>query len=462
MLKLFDKKKYNVLSMIFGGATSLLIGSFFFLNNDTQTNKPNIVLIIIDTLRADALGVYNSRINSSPEIDQRARKGFVFTQAVSQSSWTRPSFGSFLTSQYSRTLGLSREDGPGSYFDSKGDSLPEVLKRSNYYTLGVTANPNINSYFGFSVGFDRYIDSEANFPSPLVKLLGNGPADSAAPFAPAVFSRVSELVDSIPKSSKQPVYIQVNIMDVHDHHHSVRPEFQTNFVGTTDSSYYQAVRQVSHDIEYFLDNLLSRPGWEDSLVVITSDHGEGLSDHPCHSDARRHGNILYRSNIHVPLVIFGKRVESLIKHQSQQLIGLIDLAPTILTLAGIKVPKSYVGVSLSKLMNLEADNFFKDRLIYSETYFRGVDKIAVVTSNSLLVSNNENSKENVPLELFDFWGVQHGACSSSYEIRKDEVKQLTDLLLDWDQRTKWGAKVDTKRERTQEEYRQLKSLGYLN
>jgi len=110
-------------------------------------DRPNIVLIIIDNLRADRLGAYGFPAPTSPELDAYGRKGVRFERVVAQSTWTRPSIGSMLTSLHPRTLGLYREE--GEMLGGEFTTLAEALKQNGYWTAGATANPNINAYFNF-------------------------------------------------------------------------------------------------------------------------------------------------------------------------------------------------------------------------------------------------------------------------------------------------------------------------
>ena len=122
---------------------------------------PNVALVIIDTLRADRLGCYGGRSDVSPELDEIAANGVLFESVFAPCSWTRPAIGGLLTGRHPRSLGL---------FVEKGDALPpgpptlaEVLYAEGWATFGITANPNINTCFGFARGFDEYIDSNIVF-----------------------------------------------------------------------------------------------------------------------------------------------------------------------------------------------------------------------------------------------------------------------------------------------------------
>jgi len=152
---MLKKRTYSTLLflVVFGAGAVLL--------NAVMHTRPNVVLIIIDTLRADKLGCYGFPGDISPELDKMAKKGVQFNNVIAQSSWTRPSIGSMLTSLYPRSLGIYKEK-----FDILADwyvSLPEILQAKGYSTVGITANPNINKFFNFDQGFDIYMDSHVIF-----------------------------------------------------------------------------------------------------------------------------------------------------------------------------------------------------------------------------------------------------------------------------------------------------------
>jgi arylsulfatase A-like enzyme len=130
-------------------------------------SPPNVVLIIIDALRQDKLGAYGFSEETSPEIDRMARQGVRFDSVIAQSSWTRPSIGSMLTSQYPRTLGIYKEKDEVLPHDAV--TLAEVLKEAGYTTIGATANANINSSFNFQQGAALLLAGERDGSSRTVR-----------------------------------------------------------------------------------------------------------------------------------------------------------------------------------------------------------------------------------------------------------------------------------------------------
>ncbi|HOS04379.1 MAG TPA: sulfatase-like hydrolase/transferase, partial [Candidatus Hydrogenedentes bacterium] len=190
--------------------------------------RPNVALIIVDTLRADKLGCYGFPEDISPELDALARKGVQFVRTVSQCSWTRPSIASMLTSRYPRSLGLYKEENQA--LDDRFTTLAEILKRHGYRTVGVTANPNINSLFNMQQGFDVYVDCNVVFDAMAstlpstegVELLRSG----RFPTAVSLFDR---LIEEVQKGEAGPYYLQATIMEIHEAGRAVknltRPEF---------------------------------------------------------------------------------------------------------------------------------------------------------------------------------------------------------------------------------------------
>jgi arylsulfatase A-like enzyme len=247
-----------------------------------QPDLPNIVLIIIDNLRADRLGAYGFDGPISPELDAYARAGVRFARVVAQTTWTRPSIGSMLTSRYPRTLGLYREK--EEVLDDRFATLAEVLQGNGYWAVGATANPNINSYFNFHQGFDEYIDSDVVFSfmdreaSPQV--LGK---TSKLPAARSLFDRLEETVRL--HKGRRPAYLQVNLMEVHEYYRPPMEGEPYDALAAVESrapylNYAKAVRRVSLETDRFIRRLRALPGWENTLFVIVSDHGDSLGGPP--------------------------------------------------------------------------------------------------------------------------------------------------------------------------------------
>ena len=187
--------------------------------------KSNVLLIVIDTLRADHLGCYGYDRDTSPNIDRLAEEGVIFTGARSQSPWTRPSVASLLTSTYPVTHGIVKERDDG--LPGQLTTMAEFFVDQGYLTSGYTANPNLNSVFGFDQGFMFYADSHAIFDWMLD--LDNTPKDSPTGLERFMDAKnlTRAVLDEVGRISV-PFSLQVFYMDPH-FPYSTPPPFRKLF-----------------------------------------------------------------------------------------------------------------------------------------------------------------------------------------------------------------------------------------
>lgn len=510
--------------------------------------RPNVVLIIIDTLRYDKLGCYGYPADISPEIDEIAGKGVQFKNVVAQNSWTRPSIGSMLTSLYPRSLGLYKEK-----FDILQDkylTLPEILKSNGYTTYGITANPNINKFFNFDQGFDHYMDSHviwrwmtpeagkaefsevgvvyrSDFPGKelVLKLQKEGlvkkkphrllelvvfardikdeqqlrgrlreagikeietvsaiwrksQQENLPTPSKAVFQKTLDFAQS--KISDGPYYVQINIMEVHNPWLLLRPEFKKNFLKLEDKDgpwYHDAVKQVSYDINQFVDRLLKIPDWGNTLFIITSDHGEGLGDHPAVANSRLHGELLYKSQLKVPLILYhpnqgesgviGWVRKRLYYHYLknkivQQPVRLIDLMPTILDYLHIPLPADIEGKSLLDMVNKDGPGPELPPYFVAETNYRNTNKIAAYSGQWEYIENRDGHEGVNMYELQPMGITENGKVTDRIKQEKEISLKMREYIKSWERHHPRVEAVSPGRDPSNEEIRQLKSLGYLN
>ena len=388
-----------ILIGIAAGATRLLWHS---------DRPPNIVLIIVDTLRADKLGVYGSPSPASRELDALAHEGVVLEQVVAQASWTRSSVASMLTGLYPRRLPVIKEQWDP--LPSGVESLAEVLRRGGYLTIGVTANPQLNLDFKFDQGFDEYIESSVTF-AWMKDVTGKEKAGRGN--AVRVASDVlGQSLDLLKAANRRPVYLQALIMDVHAHHRIPQESVDADLQGLPDSSYLQAVRNATRPLADFITKAWSVLG-KDTVFIITADHGEGLNDHPGVHASGKHGNLLYRSHLHVPCIVLGPADRIGKPGRIAGLSRLMDLYPTIVELAGVRLPSSLDGSSLLSAMRTSTPVVQREPTISETRWRRGVNKIAVTDGEWLLVENRDQWGGSDPVELFPFSAAQNGAATNS-------------------------------------------------
>lgn len=319
--------------------------------NDGQRGptRRNVLLYVVDALRADRLGVYGHQRDVSPRLDRFAERATVFESASAQSSWTRASMASVFTGLWPLAHDTNgRED----VLAAEAVTLAEVLADHGYDTIAVALNPNVFADFGFDQGFHEFAE------------LWSRPADHALA---EVRSRLAS------RGDERPFFLWVHTIDPHTpyaapgefrsrydesahggldlerppgHRHTrrmsedERARYRDHLLARYDAEIYFADRVFGELIE-----LLERDGLLDrTLLIFVSDHGEEFLDH----GKWLHGKDLHRSSLDIPLVIRmpgqeeGRRVSAPVQH--------IDLMPTVLDFAGIAPPPGLTGRSLLPLV----------------------------------------------------------------------------------------------------------------
>src|SRR6185369_906343 len=315
--------------------------------------QSNIVLITIDTLRADHLSAWGYMRQTSPNIDRLAAEGVRFDQAAVQWPKTTPSFASIFTATYAKDNGIVRT--AGQPISCQFLTFPEVLQKQGYTNIAIVANAAVGSEFFFNQGFDQYIETWK---------LPHG-ADNADPNrAEAVTNLAVSQLEKLQKSGK-PYFLWVHYLDPHfpyepppgardkfqnDSHFdpsaqvppSDKPKQQMFGVGSehileghTDLAFYLArydaeIAYTDAQIGRLLDEMKKRNMLGKTLTAFTADHGESLGDHGYYFD---HGRFSFQTCLHVPLVL---HYPGVIKPRvDKQPAELIDLAPTLLEAAGV-------------------------------------------------------------------------------------------------------------------------------
>jgi arylsulfatase A-like enzyme len=292
--------------------------------------RPNLVLILVDTLRADFTTPYGFPEDTSPEVASWASRGVLFERVRAQSSWTKMSMASLLTSRWPSSHGI-REAKDG--LADQAVTLAEALQEAGYATYGVQTNGWLHQSFGFHQGFDRYMFPKTGGDPRLGK-------PSLWPHADRVYDEAVRLIDAHDRSL--PFFLYLHFMDVHEY--AAPPEFKT--YGTDNrGAYLASIRWVDDAVRRVREKLEAAGVLDRSVIVFTSDHGETFGEHGVHGHAR---NVL-TPVVWVPLVFrFPFEVTPPVRVAAQT--PNIDLAPTLLELAGVPVPESFQGQSLVPFM----------------------------------------------------------------------------------------------------------------
>ena len=300
--------------------------------------RPNVVLISLDTLRADQLGCYGNHRATSPAIDRLASQGTLFESVIAQAPWTLPSHVTMLSGLYSCVHGVT-SGGLGHHLPVGIHPLAEVLRREGYTTAAFTEDAYLEAGV-FARGFGLY---RANANNDQYK----------------VEDTVASALTWLRARAREPFFLFVHTYQTHAPYFS-RPAHDGEHPAL--AAYNAAIRFVDHTLAGLFDALDGLGLGERTILVVTSDHGEAFDEHG-HSG---HGKSLYEEELRVPLVwrapglvAPGRRVGGL--------VGLLDVAPTILDLLGVEVPSTFQGRSLAAALRPgKGEPRLPDRLLFSE------------------------------------------------------------------------------------------------
>ncbi len=297
-----------------------------------RPQSPNIVLILWDTARADHFSSYGYSRDTTPNFDQFARRGVLFENAISASSWTLPSTLSMFTSL------LPHQHGSGTDRAGEPRTLAEILSAGGYETAGFNANPFYGIVpWGLGRGFATYTDSTGTMGYSLDAMrLGR---EFVEPVSEQLFQRSrfnqftahqlnQEVYRWFDHRSERPFFLFLNYNDAHDPYEAPPPYDHTYGHDSRDAkhllltarlnrvdlpvadrdgiidSYDNCLHYIDSQVGELLSFLQSSPEWANTYVIITADHGEGFGEHGTYS----HGSSLYRELLHVPLIVVGPEV----------------------------------------------------------------------------------------------------------------------------------------------------------
>ncbi|GAK57395.1 sulfatase [Candidatus Vecturithrix granuli] len=333
-----------------------------------RSSKPDILVYVVDTLRADHVGCYGYERNTTPNIDRFAQESAIFTNAYAADSWTKASAATIVSGllpKHHETV-------------TKKDKLPdrivtlaEMLKENGYYTIGFTANGNFGNVFGFSQGFDefrRFVDRQPVTLSIMSDVLNK----SIIPF----------LQEYATVKDRKPLFLMIWTMDPHDPYtpdESVKNLFdidQYEPINTYDEKFLWKIQAgilqpTSSQIEYIktrydqevyfndrtfgelLDTMKSVGLYDNAFILFTADHGEEFWDH----GGVGHGRTLYNDQVKIPFIIKATQIPA---GSYSRLVQHIDVYPTILDIIGGEEPYPLDGISLLHTPNPERTLFLEE------------------------------------------------------------------------------------------------------
>lgn len=319
----------------------------------SRAPRPHVVLIVVDTLRADRLGAYGNGRGLTPFLDRLARRGVLFRNAYATSSWTCPSVASLFTSRYPSQHHVTTYR---SKLPDAERTLAEDLAAGGYVTLGLTANLRLTEALGWAQGFGTW----RVYPE-VTKL----PANRLRREGLHALARAQEA------GASAPVFLYLQYMEPHPPYDPPSPyrerfahglaagidpaeanrkvvglrwdELSASEVELLASLYDGEVAYLDHELERLFAALARRNVLRNAVVVVTADHGEEFDEH----QLMGHGFGLYNHELRVPLIIVGRGVPA--GRVVDDAVSLVDVAPTILALVGAPSDARFEGRSLVPL-----------------------------------------------------------------------------------------------------------------
>jgi len=462
----------------------LIISIIIILQNTSvfkKQYKKNIILIYLDALSSKHLNCYGYHRKTSPYIDYLARKGVLFKNAFSQAPATWPSVHSTLTSQYASHFFTKKIK-----LKEEKLTLAEVLKQNGYYTAGFSSSPIVTktetsySLGGFEQGFDTFDDS-----------IYKGEKKNWQWRSPeGIIEHALRWLDA---NYKKNFFLFLYIMDPHDVYHSPEPYnslydpdypgkkliiagaptfyekkiLEGTETGLNDRDIFHLISLYDGEITYadaeigrLLKKLEELNLMDDTLIIITSDHGEEFFEH----GGLKHGYTLYNEAIKIPLIFMcPSQLPQNIK--IDEIVQSLDIVPTVLDIVDIKKPKIMQGESLLPLIKKKKPKWRNYAL--SESPFADVK--AIITKKWKYIHHfeskplhpNLNDKYKKGKELYD---LEHdpkervNLYDKKPEVAKKLYLELLDLIPNLEKERLEKAKAIELDKETKEK---LKSLGYL-
>ncbi len=296
----------------------------------------NVVLISIDTARADHLGCYGHPTIKTPHIDRLAMEGTTFTECTTPVPITLPAHSSMMTGTYPFVHGV--RDNGGFILHEDNETLAEALSAAGYITAGVVGAAVLNRQTGINQGFDDYGDMYS----------AKGAVPQAGKFPST--RRADEVIDSaitwLRAKASRKFFLFVHLFDPHHPYEAPEP-----FASEYADPYVAEVAYTDEQIGRLLRTLTEMGLDRRTLIVLTADHGEGRGDH----DEDTHGCFVYDTTLSVPLILWcPERIPANRRVTAQTRIT--DILPTILTFVGVPSPQVVQGVSLLPLIHARADD----------------------------------------------------------------------------------------------------------
>jgi arylsulfatase A-like enzyme len=440
------------------------------------SGAPNVLVIVVDALRADVLGAYGSPRVRTPHVDRLAADGVRYAKAFAQASWTRPSIATILTGLYPSSHGAVREA------DALPDgvvTLAEAMAAGGYRTVGFPNAVDVTSRFNFQQGFGEfhYLEPARFFWASeeaatlglydLMRLLRarvlSRPVDVHAYYQPAevVTTRLMEWLNGV--SDGRRFFLFAHYMDPHEPYmvhpfdgegyaRVALPNPSPAMADELRTVYEGEVAYLDAHLGVLFEDLRRRGLYDRTLIVLTADHGEEFHEH----GGWWHGATLYDEQTNVPLIIKPARGGAAGRVE-EGLVGSIDIAPTVLAEVGLPIPPTVQGHRLP----LDGGAAPIRDAVFSEEDFEGNLLQALRSPAWKLMTANAGNPRGLPdVGLFDVVkdpGEQTNLAASS-RPRVEELRAALGRKV-LEARAHAGATTQTNVDDATRD--RLKALGYM-
>ena len=467
-LKIFRALRTSVILILL----LIILNAYLFISDRMllPRERPNVIVLLVDALRANHLGIYGYERQTTPNIDRFARgqRTYVMTNAISQCSWTSPSVASFFSALYPSTHGcttysVTEDSIQAAYLDRRIVTLAEAFRERGYSTGAFAANHWINRSLHFSQGFEKFDNINSDYKPRADKL--NKKAEKW-----------------IRRNSGQPFFAYLHYMDVHAPYRPPSPydtyynSMDTKTISQKDADRYEFMKNggrldVAHYMDMYdgeisytdemignlLDDLESHGLLDNTIVIITADHGEAFYEH----GYMDHGWTLYSEEINIPLIIRYPEKMSFPDIPDEK-IQLIDISQTLFGISGIRLP--YETGAWELIPGLNA-SFFKDRVVFSEELssdMKGAPKRALLSGTYKAVFYID--EDTLP-ELYDL-DEDPGETVNIAKREKVLADGLKERMVSWtvrqeDKKAQIGIRSKLSSLKDRGKIKELKSLGYL-
>lgn len=439
-------------------------------------DKPNIILIMVDALRANRLNCYGYAPRTSPHIDVLAADGIRFETCITQSSWTKPSTATLLTSLYPSSHQAIYKS---NMLPDPVVTLAELMTAGGYFALGFANNANITPIFNFDQGFNEYIFLKPRYffmsPESGFQLTGYNQLRlmrerffSQAKYVHYYYQDAQvvneKAISWLEKLQRSRFFLFIHYMETHDpyfvHPYNgvgyarvSNPKPDPSVAGLYSETYNGELRYVDQAVGELCRWLKDRGLYNDALIVLTADHGQEFYEH----GGWWHGTTLYEEQIHVPLIVKLPNQEAA-GTTDHRMVRCLDIAPSILTLAGISPHPSMQGQSF---LGSASNSWPGVEEVFSEEDHEGNVVRSLRTRQWKLIQANPNNPRGLPTVALHNLAEDPQENNNLASGRGELVDQLRPRL-EQKLALALGVSVTPQEKEIDEATRErLKSLGYV-